>query len=341
MKIPKELDRKYIVKFTAKRAGNTDHTKDESLPENERLIRHYSEEQLREASKTLSFRHIDVNHNLDEVIPGAYTGETRWYEGKVEGWAYIPNPKYISMLRNGEVKGVSIEDFSLGDKMIDDKTVDVRDIYFTGLALVTGEFNPGDPNTMIKPMYEAMKKGLMFEISGIELEPKGEPMGPYSDFADCVAKNQDKENPEGYCGAIKAQVECGVCGARYKEGKWLPKEAKMELNVESTQEPCKDCPKKEELPKEPGKTGDIPVVVDPEKEDLKKTVANATVVLKELKDKLVNAEKEATKKAIEEITEAVDKEMPSEWSKSKMNQPVQDRFDAIKRVLFRKKEEVQ
>lgn len=32
-------------------------------------------------------------------------------------------------------------------------------------------------------------------------------MGEYSDFEDCVAKNQDKENPEAYCGAIKNQIE--------------------------------------------------------------------------------------------------------------------------------------
>jgi len=32
-------------------------------------------------------------------------------------------------------------------------------------------------------------------------------MGEYKDFADCVAKNQDKKDPEAYCGAIKHQIE--------------------------------------------------------------------------------------------------------------------------------------
>jgi len=32
-------------------------------------------------------------------------------------------------------------------------------------------------------------------------------MGPYDDFDDCVAQNQDKDNPEAYCGAIKAEIE--------------------------------------------------------------------------------------------------------------------------------------
>lgn len=33
------------------------------------------------------------------------------------------------------------------------------------------------------------------------------PFSGYKDFADCVAKNKDKRNPEAYCGKIKAAVE--------------------------------------------------------------------------------------------------------------------------------------
>lgn len=33
------------------------------------------------------------------------------------------------------------------------------------------------------------------------------PFAGYKDFADCVAKNQDKDDPEAYCGSIKHQVE--------------------------------------------------------------------------------------------------------------------------------------
>ena len=34
-----------------------------------------------------------------------------------------------------------------------------------------------------------------------------EPFADYADFADCVAKNSDKDDPEAYCGQIKAQTE--------------------------------------------------------------------------------------------------------------------------------------
>ena len=35
----------------------------------------------------------------------------------------------------------------------------------------------------------------------------GEPFAAYTDFEDCVSKNQDKENPEAYCGSIKKDTE--------------------------------------------------------------------------------------------------------------------------------------
>ena len=33
------------------------------------------------------------------------------------------------------------------------------------------------------------------------------PIGPYIDFADCVKKNQDKSDPEAYCGTIQKKAE--------------------------------------------------------------------------------------------------------------------------------------
>lgn len=36
---------------------------------------------------------------------------------------------------------------------------------------------------------------------------KGAPFAGYDDFADCVAQNQDKDDPEAYCGTIKHKVE--------------------------------------------------------------------------------------------------------------------------------------
>jgi len=44
------------------------------------------------------------------------------------------------------------------------------------------------------------------EITAAKLS-LGEPFGGYSDFAACVKANQDKDNPEAYCGKIKHETE--------------------------------------------------------------------------------------------------------------------------------------
>lgn len=33
------------------------------------------------------------------------------------------------------------------------------------------------------------------------------PFGDYKDFADCVSKNADKEDPKGYCASIQKKIE--------------------------------------------------------------------------------------------------------------------------------------
>ncbi len=48
------------------------------------------------------------------------------------------------------------------------------------------------------------------------------PFADYTDFADCVAKNRDKDNPDAYCAAIKRKVEDG------KEGFLCPQCGKPE-----------------------------------------------------------------------------------------------------------------
>jgi hypothetical protein len=35
----------------------------------------------------------------------------------------------------------------------------------------------------------------------------GDPFGGYKNFSECVEKNKDKDNPEAYCGSIKAKTE--------------------------------------------------------------------------------------------------------------------------------------
>ncbi len=66
------------------------------------------------------------------------------------------------------------------------------------------------------------------------------PFGEYEDFQDCVDKNQDKENPEGFCAWLHWLIT----------GKW-PSEAKVErkkrllrLNIEQVASLCPPCAEK-------------------------------------------------------------------------------------------------
>lgn len=221
VKIPANFERKYLVKIVAKTEGKTDHTKDLTLPENERVIRNYSKEELQEAARSLAFRHVDINHDLGKLIPNALVIDAQYNDGQVECIAYIPSDYWINEIRTGKIKGVSIEQINREDIPMGDNTVDVKGIKMVGLALVTNQFNPGDKDTSISPMFEAYKDSIHFEISSInfppeELKIKGEPFADYTDWEDCISKNQDKTDPEAYCGSIKAQTEAVASGSAVK-----------------------------------------------------------------------------------------------------------------------------
>lgn len=52
------------------------------------------------------------------------------------------------------------------------------------------------------------------------------PFAGYRDFDDCVAKNQDKADPEAYCGSIKHRAEGAivsefVTGTQASDGDWV------------------------------------------------------------------------------------------------------------------------
>lgn len=46
---------------------------------------------------------------------------------------------------------------------------------------------------------------------------KGAPFAGYDDFADCVSKNSDKDDPESYCGSIKNKVEGGKTALTFSQ----------------------------------------------------------------------------------------------------------------------------
>lgn len=87
-----------------------------------------------------------------------------------------------------------------------------------GILLIKGP-NPTELQTLKEKLENRppLQECTPPTLQEIKLPPKlpitkekltlGEPFGGYTDFADCVAKNRDKDNPEAYCGTIKHQTE--------------------------------------------------------------------------------------------------------------------------------------
>ena len=82
----------------------------------------------------------------------------------------------------------------------------------------------------------------------IKQKPKSDsamPFGEYESFEDCVSKNQDKENPEGYCKEIEESMK-GTSEAKEKDAKTeedpdkvdkqIDKVARLEAQVKKAQE---------------------------------------------------------------------------------------------------------
>jgi len=119
----------------------------------------------------------------------------------------------------------------------------------------------------------------------------GEPMGDYTSFADCVAKNQDKDDPEAYCGSIKHKVE-GETEEEPPVEESVPAFTPLDIKAESLKplEPIK-------IPsfKEQNKTID-------EKENLQTKLAEEKAIFEQQqKDKIHEAEHSAMKNDINEL----------------------------------------
>lgn len=161
---PSGLDPKYLVRVCAKTVGTTDHTKDSSIPAEERVKRIYSKEALAAGARTLSLRPINANHITE--IEGAYVVFSHMNEAdEIEALCYIPHEGYMRKLKEGFIKRFSIEEVNF-DAINTCAGVKLEDIVFTGLALVEPPYIAGDKNSSVKAFYEGMQ--ILCEISGVE-----------------------------------------------------------------------------------------------------------------------------------------------------------------------------
>jgi len=317
--LPPELNRKFLVKIVAKYPGTTDHTKDPTNSDPAHPIRIYTEEELAEAARSLSFRLIDVDHNLNEIIPGAYVGEAEWHEGKLECWAYIPSQEWIDKIKSGFVKGVSVETYNREDIPSGNK-ITLKGIIFTGLGLVTGNARPGDPNTSIQPMYESLKDHMYFEIASFEPaipEVKVE-MVVQRGSQWCVIHCHGPESGSAIkCFDTKDQAD--AMHAAIQNSKSSKESLEEPIKVEAVKEPVKEDVIEDPKDK---KIKDLEIAVD----KLQKSVEKVEL---SVQTKVNEAKKEGIKEVVEKLKNII----PPEDIKFRFNYGAQRFTEEVKKVV--------
>lgn len=115
-------------------------------------------------------------------------------------------PETLESMKNGTKTDVSIGFFFSMDKTpgkIEDEKHPLNGISFDYVQR----------NLSIDHTAFALEKGRCpmpfcgIGADEITMRITGDPFAGYKNFAECVKKNQDKEDPKAYCGAIKAKVE--------------------------------------------------------------------------------------------------------------------------------------
>lgn len=185
----------------------------------------YEKESVKEAAEDLVGRPILFNHKQDystgHILNIEVTDEGMFYEGDINPNAEMPNGVTVAeAVERGDIRSPSIQAFveQLGepadeDAVINDmETEKVAVADFIEISMVTV---PGFPQASAMPEH-LQRQGVkpVTEIVGSEEtekentdDRKGEPFAGYDNFEDCVEDNQDKDDPEAYCGELKDRAE--------------------------------------------------------------------------------------------------------------------------------------
>ena len=118
--------------------------------------------------------------------------DIKWFKDKV------PEP-VIEQIKNGELRAVSIgftyeEDLTPGEWNGQKYDFVQRNIFIDHVAA---------------PIEEGRCPGPLcgIAVDSVIRKVASDPFAGYANFEDCVAKNQDKNNPEAYCAEIKRKTE--------------------------------------------------------------------------------------------------------------------------------------
>lgn len=172
----------------------------------------YAETELKDAASSLRVRPTNLDHRNKSRLaralpfPENQVVDANFEDQGVEYLAYVVDSGFHELYDAGHIKHTSIEARAL-NRTPGSRIANPVRIAFTELAFVTDAAPPpGDSATTVERLAETAD---MCEIPLKELMILGEPFAGYKNFDDCVAKNQDKEDPKGYCASVMRKVEGG------------------------------------------------------------------------------------------------------------------------------------
>jgi hypothetical protein len=302
--------RKNIISFVAKSLANTNHPKEVIK------TRVFKEDDLKGNAKSLLGRKLGLNHKsiIDEsmIFYSQWNDETK----QIEGLACVGDSIY-GRVKSNEFSGCSIDFLSQETKTSPDTAL-MQDVGIYGLSLLERSYSPpGDKNASIELVESAIPQNLFILAEGA-ITIHGEPFAEYIDFDDCVDKNQDRDNPSGYCATIMRAVECS---------KECPKTA---LKVESSK------PDEAKVA--------TPVEESKESKRIKELeIAYSTVIKvnEELKVNQAKVVEKARKEAVREVVTEIEGKLVKSFFENRAPHYIKIQNEEIKRIIFKKKQESQ
>lgn len=134
--------------------------------------RKYTEKELILAARSLSFRPLNINHDISKLLPFneggvllnttltmEYDSEKKAVVGKIR----ISDIETIHSIENKNIDALSIEQYPFKGESCGITSCEQHGVVFIGLALIEKDITPGDANTKIQKEITAIQKELISE----------------------------------------------------------------------------------------------------------------------------------------------------------------------------------
>lgn len=153
--------------------------------------RKYTEDELKLGARSLSFRPININHDEELWLPHNPFNPTDESDNRTLALTFVPKDRGVSgkiqvadpdvneMIERGEINRLSIEQIPVEGEdcacnMLEGCFCEQNGVTFTGIALLTADTRPGDPETKITPesISDIREKLEKLKAKFKELRPK-------------------------------------------------------------------------------------------------------------------------------------------------------------------------